>query len=157
MILGGLWHGNKGTFLVWGLIHGLALVAERIISERFNESQIRTPLSPRIWSLIRWMTTFHVVCLAWIFFRAPSVGDALTMLGGLFSFRFGAELVTSTLLLVILGAIGMQFVSKELREVVQAKTNEVSAPTQALLFALGLVFIDWLGPDGVAPFIYFQF
>ena len=51
----------------------------------------------------------------------------------------------------------MQFVSKELREVVQAKTNEVSAPTQALLFALGLVFIDWLGPDGVAPFIYFQF
>ncbi len=157
MILGGLWHGNKGTFLVWGLIHGLALVVERIVSERINESQIRNPFSPRIWSLIRWMTTFHVVCLAWIFFRAPSVGDALTMLGGLFSFRFGTDLVTSTLLLVILGAIGMQFVSKEVREVFQAKTNEVSAPTQALLFALGLVFIDWLGPDGVAPFIYFQF
>ena len=157
MILGGLWHGNKGTFLVWGLIHGLALVLERIISERFNESQIGTRFSSRIWSLIRWMITFHVVCLAWIFFRAPSVGDALSMLGGLFSFRFGVELVTSTLLLVILGAIGMQFLSKEVREAFQAKANGVSAPNQAVLFALGLVFIDWLGPDGVAPFIYFQF
>ena len=79
------------------------------------------------------------------------------MLGGLFSFRFGVELVTSTLLLVIFGAIGMQFVARERREAFQAKTNEVSAPTQAILFALGLVAIDSLGPDGVAPFIYFQF
>lgn len=157
MILGGLWHGNKGTFLVWGLIHGLALVAERLISERFSESPIRSLLSPRILSLIRWIITFHVVCLAWVFFRAPSVGDALSMLSRLFSFRFGVELVTSTLLLVIFGAIGMQFVARERREAFQAKTNEVSAPTQAILFALGLVAIDSLGPDGVAPFIYFQF
>lgn len=157
MILGGLWHGNKGTFLVWGLIHGLALVAERLISERFSQSQIRTLLSPRVLSLIRWMITFHVVCLAWVFFRAPSVGDGLSMLGGLFSFRFGVELVTSTLLVVIFGAVGVQFVAKGMSEAFQAKINEVSAPTQAFLFALGLVFIDSLGPDGVAPFIYFQF
>tara|TARA_B110000196_G_scaffold247883_1_gene216950 strand:- start:301 stop:540 length:240 start_codon:yes stop_codon:yes gene_type:complete len=79
------------------------------------------------------------------------------MLGGLFSFRFGVELVTSTLLVVIFGAVGVQFVAKGMSEAFQAKINEVSAPTQAFLFALGLVFIDSLGPDGVAPFIYFQF
>jgi|TARA_B110000495_G_scaffold18242_1_gene12869 hypothetical protein len=79
------------------------------------------------------------------------------MLSGLFSFRIGVELVTSTLLLVIFGAIGMQFVTKGIREAFQAKTNKGSAPAQAFLFALGLVVIDSLGPDGVAPFIYFQF
>src|SRR5947209_18684019 len=59
MLLGGLWHGAAWTFVVWGGIHGLVLSIERA-----------TGWSPNKW--VGRVITFHVVCFAWIFFRADS-------------------------------------------------------------------------------------
>ena len=77
MLLGGLWHGGAWTFVVWGGIHGLALVVQREWKARSSKLKWITPV-------MRWLgapLTFFVVCLAWIFFRAQNFHDALTAWG----------------------------------------------------------------------------
>src|SRR5204863_8725933 len=70
MLLGGLWHGANWTFVVWGGIHGLGLSVERWIRQAlFSEAKEPTSL----WSPTAWVwriVVFHLVCVAWIFFRA---------------------------------------------------------------------------------------
>ncbi len=65
-LVSGLWHGAGWTFLVWGGLHGLAQIAERL----WGKGRDRLPL------LIRWGLTFAFVNLAWVFFRAPGLGAA---------------------------------------------------------------------------------
>lgn len=78
MILGGLWHGAAWTFVIWGFLHGAALVVVHSFQSLAKSSSLRIP---------RWLAifmTFHFVTLAWIFFRAPDVEMALTVLMGPF-------------------------------------------------------------------------
>ncbi len=79
-ILSGFWHGAGWTFILWGALHGLAQVLERLTTD------IRKRL-PRLFS---WFLMFAFVNITWIFFRSESVKDALTIIGKLFSFQFGA-------------------------------------------------------------------
>ena len=80
MLLGGLWHGANWTFVLWGGIHGLGLSAER--------------LSGTVMFWGRRLLTFLVVCLAWIFFRAVSIGEAFRMLGDLSIWNWRAGTAT---------------------------------------------------------------
>jgi D-alanyl-lipoteichoic acid acyltransferase DltB (MBOAT superfamily) len=69
MTLAGLWHGAGWTFVLWGLGHGLWLVAERHISV-FPESGNR-------WGrMVKTFLVFHGVCLLWVLFRSPSIAVA---------------------------------------------------------------------------------
>ena len=64
MVLGGLWHGAAWSFVLWGVIHGAALVVENVFRERMR-------WSPPGW--LKWVLVFHIVVLAWILFRAPDL------------------------------------------------------------------------------------
>ena len=72
-LLSGMWHGAGWGFLIWGALHGLAQVGERLLEGKFS------PPKP-----LAWLLTFLFVNLAWVFFRAESAGQALSLLGGLF-------------------------------------------------------------------------
>ena len=74
-LISGLWHGAGWTFIVWGGLHGLAQVAERLWGKRRD----RLPAS------IRWLLTFFFVNMAWVFFRAPSLSGALALLKAAFA------------------------------------------------------------------------
>jgi alginate O-acetyltransferase complex protein AlgI len=80
MLLGGLWHGAAWTFVVWGGLHGWYLVAEHWLRRG------KTSAAPRgiIKDLAHIALTFVLVLIAWVFFRAHSVGDALTLLRTMF-------------------------------------------------------------------------
>ena len=69
-LVSGFWHGAGWTFILWGLLHGLAQVAERLLGDRLE----------RIPAPIRWAVTFAFVNIAWVFFRAPSVAAAVELL-----------------------------------------------------------------------------
>jgi alginate O-acetyltransferase complex protein AlgI len=71
MLLGGLWHGASWNFVVWGLLNGLYLSAEKMLGVR-----VGTPQSLLV-RVLRMVFTFHLVCLAWVFFRAGTFGQAL--------------------------------------------------------------------------------
>lgn len=70
-LVSGFWHGAGWTFLFWGLLHGLAQVAERLLGGRLK----------RIPKPVRWCLTFAFVNVAWVFFRAPELAEALRLLG----------------------------------------------------------------------------
>jgi D-alanyl-lipoteichoic acid acyltransferase DltB (MBOAT superfamily) len=152
MVLGGLWHGAAWTFVIWGAIHGAGLVIERLI-----RGPGEAPASNPFIVGLRWFVTFHVICLAWIFFRAESAGVAFDLLGGLVTSWGSAPLVTPLAVLAIVGMIAWHFLPDTSFDTLVVRVSQINPLAQAAGFAGGIVLIDALGPSGVAPFIYFQF
>jgi len=77
--LSGLWHGANWTFVIWGSLNGVYLVAS-LIAMQFRESiarAARVAAHPRVRAVWGVLFTFALTCLAWVFFRAPSLDDAL--------------------------------------------------------------------------------
>lgn len=74
-LVGGIWHGAGWTFVLWGLMHGIAMVVHRL----WTDSGRALPRG------LAWLLTFSFVSLAWVFFRAPDVSTALGMLSTMFS------------------------------------------------------------------------
>jgi len=149
MLLGGLWHGAAWTFVAWGAIHGVGLSIERAVGWR--------PTSARG----RWfgrLLTFHVVCLGWVFFRADSFETAWQVLQRLFT-AWGqpSPLVTTGVVLAILVGLVGQYLQPGAAAGVVRVFRRMPALAQAVSVAVCLALINTLGPEGVAPFIYFRF
>ena len=151
MVLGGLWHGAAWTFVLWGALHGAWLVVERQIP------WFSKPNPSGAAQVVRWAITFNVVCVAWVFFRSDSIETAFDMLGRAFTSWGSAELVTPLVLVVIAGMIASQFVPERWSHRLRVDLSRLQPIAQAAVFAICLVLIEALGPQGVAPFIYFQF
>ena len=83
-LISGLWHGNGWTFVVWGLLHGLAQVVERI----WGAKRDTLPKA------LRWMLTMLFVNFAWVFFRSPDMTSAAALLSAAVS---GGEVGVSAL------------------------------------------------------------
>jgi D-alanyl-lipoteichoic acid acyltransferase DltB (MBOAT superfamily) len=153
MLLGGLWHGASWTFVVWGGLHGCYLALERALG--VGPEAHPGPAA----RFLRRVLTFHLVCLAWIFFRAPSFGRAWDYLRGIAAGtswltreQLPASLVT---LLVLLG----YFALAPLRRAI-LRFDPGSRPASQISFGLALgVVIVTLVTFGAASqrFIYFQF
>ena len=153
MLLGGLWHGAAWTFVAWGAIHGVAMVAERALASRWQA--LGAP--PIVTRPLRWLLTFNIVCLAWIFFRAPSFEIAWTILGRIVSAAPGDGTVPALLVAVVVVAVLAQFVPSVVSRRIDEYVVRLPPVAIALMIAVSLTVIDALGPEGVAPFIYFQF
>jgi alginate O-acetyltransferase complex protein AlgI len=149
MLLGGLWHGAAWTFVVWGGIHGAGLCIERALGYRPETARAR-------W--LGRIVTFHVVCFAWIFFRADSFARAGQVLERLFT-AWGqpSPLVTTSVVLAILVGIVGQYIRPGVLSGVLATFQRMPVVAQAATVAVCLTVINTLGPEGVAPFIYFRF
>jgi len=149
MLLGGLWHGAAWTFVIWGGIHGGALSAERLGRERF--AGFRLPA----WAA--WLVTFHVVCIAWVFFRAPDLGTAFDVLGGL-GLSGPSPLVTLPIVFLVVVAVAVQAVPAGWWREAEAWLVARPVAMQGLAVGATIVIADAaVGQQGVAPFIYFQF
>lgn len=101
-LISGIWHGTGYTFIIWGLMHGIATVLYRL----FNKSYDYLP------NAVQWLINFCFISVTWVFFRAPSVTSATKLLrqilvGG-WKFAINAEL-TETLLMPTLINIPSQF------------------------------------------------
>ena len=149
MLLGGLWHGAAWTFVVWGAYHGIGLALHKFWASR------RGPEIPRAYA---WAITFTFVCGGWIFFRADSFAAAWDMIAGLFTgWGEPSPLVTSGVLLAIAVGIGSQYLPARIPRLVMARFSRLPVLGQATVLALALMLTSAMGPEGVAPFIYFQF
>lgn len=155
MLIGGLWHGAGWTFVVWGGIHGLALCVELWWRRRPGYVEGPDTFLRRNWKRL---VTFHVVCFAWIFFRADSFSTAWDLITGLFTgWGEPSPLVTAGVLLAIAVGIGSQYLPARFPRMIMAQFGRLPIAGQAVVLAFGLMVIQAMGPEGVAPFIYFQF
>lgn len=152
MFLGGIWHGAAWTFVIWGLLHGIGLAVERALG--WAREEVVRPLWRRAVSII---IVFHFVCLTWIFFRASDFAIAWDYLA---SFgNWDAPVIYATPFILTLLAVGMamHFTPHDLLDRIERHLRRLPIAVQGALIGLGIVAIDAMGPDGVAPFIYFQF
>ena len=155
MLIGGLWHGAGWTFIVWGGIHGTGLVVERWRRER--PGFVARP-DTRHRRFIERFVTFQIVCLAWVFFRADTFQAAWDMLTGLCTgWGSPSPLVTFGVLLAIVVGIGSQYLPPRFPYAVMERFGRLPVAGQALALALALTLTNAMGPEGVAPFIYFKF
>jgi D-alanyl-lipoteichoic acid acyltransferase DltB (MBOAT superfamily) len=151
MLLGGLWHGAKWTFLIWGGLHGLVLSLERLWRDAKPDGW---PTLPRPIGIL---VTFHIVTLGWTFFRADSLDSALTYLGGVARPDLSALTVTPLAIALILFGMAIHFTPRHLIQGVALRVRSLPAPLMGLGVGVAILLIDGMRFEGVAPFIYYQF
>ena len=148
MILGGLWHGAAYQFLIWGTLHGVALVVHR------EWSRSRAP-SDR--TAVRWVSrlaTFWFVCLCWIFFRTEGLGDALVTLESFVLLRSPGETGLDPAWWLFLALLGpLHFVGRRLAAPSARLPGWGFGAAYGVAIAVVLLFVRF----AAQPFIYFQF
>ena len=173
-LVSGLWHGAQMTFVVWGGIHGFIQIVEKEAAELIQKLGIKIKKDVFSYKLLKILTTYFIVTIAWIFFRADNVSIAITYIRQMFTnFDFGVlfngslyklGLVKNDMTALCIG-IAILF----LTELVRYKKNmriEKYLCTQNLWFKWTVLIVMILcvvlfGEYGInynaAEFIYFQF
>jgi alginate O-acetyltransferase complex protein AlgI len=157
----GVWHGARWGFVVWGVTHGVYL-AVSVYWKPHQEKLHKALRLEKTWVLRVWQTviTFHLICFSWIFFRAPSLSDALYVVNNLFAgfgntrgflFQHGAtELAALLMGLSIIFAVRLLWTSG----------REMLDYPGWLRWAGYVALVEWLmlfNIDIQRAFIYFQF
>lgn len=157
----GLWHGAAWTFIIWGVLHGIVRVFEKLCDKKLD----------KIPSLIRIMFTFLFVSSAWVLFRAQDMPEALTMLktmylpqhisfDGIQHLAFNTNLSYPSLVniifvvgCVLIAAMLVFIPSKNSIDLYnEFKPKPVVAVIMAVLFTIATVHFSKVG-----AFIYFNF
>ncbi|HMM14239.1 MAG TPA: MBOAT family protein [Parvibaculum sp.] len=165
MFLGGVWHGAAWNFVFWGAFHGAMLGVERWVRGRLDElvppqadyPGLMTKLGNRLQHGIGIVWTFHLVCFAWIFFRADSFETAGAYLAGLAGSAAQSAHATPFLAGLVLLGLVFQFTPRDLGRELALGIRRLPSPLLGLLLGAGIALIWMVAPEGVAPFIYFQF
>ena len=151
MALGGLWHGASWNFIIWGSIHGSVLVVERF----WKSFRPKTLGSLPVWAGTA--ITFHIVTVAWIFFRCKEFLTAQEYVTGLFSGPWELSVAGPwTTLLIVVGLL-CHFGPPDSIQRLAKRASDLPALTFAMLGVLVLLIVEGVLGEGVAPFIYFQF
>lgn len=165
MILGGLWHGAAYRFVIWGAIHGGALVINKSyirirkrISPFYSSKHIERPIV----RMMAIFTTFHIVTFAWLFFRAPDVNHVLTMLSQITG-NFPFELIPEMILhywkpfgLIFMGFV-LHWIPSWWKEEIRGTFIGLHWAWKMLITLLVVFIIFQVSTAGLQPFIYFQF
>ena len=147
MTLGGLWHGASWNFVLWGLMHGVALVVCRAWLQRR-------------WTMPVWLgrvLTFHFVCFAWIFFRAPDLASAGAMVERIGSLTFSLANISEPLAVVLAIAVAGHCIPRNWSAWCEALYVRAPFYAQATALALLVVGLQYIANTGAAPFIYTRF
>jgi alginate O-acetyltransferase complex protein AlgI len=167
MFLCGLWHGAAWTFVIWGLLHGFYL-AFGFATRRLRGTVVSSTfgwMPPWAITLVRTLVTFALVCVAWVFFRAPSVEVAWEVLSRSvtgWGRLPGASLIlgdpASLALVAALLSVVLWVEQIEPRHDARQWIAGRSPIVRWMVYsALGLTILLFGQLDQQQPFIYFQF
>ena len=157
MLLGGLWHGASWTFVVWGGLHGLYLIGERLCVRLQGHVPFWKTTPGR---LLLAAFTFVLVCFTWVFFRADTFSQAFAILRSMIGFVPGGEAATvhkSWMGISMLCVASLLVIQWKMRDsTLEAQISRLPLWIKAPALALMLVLIATVSGEDRA-FIYFQF
>ena len=151
----GLWHGASYTFIIWGLLHGIIMIIERLLY-RNNLKNLKNSFS--IPNALRIILTFCIVSFLWIIFRLDNLQDTLIVIKKIFT-EPGPLFFNSHILLIAFAAIGLLII-KELSEEYQWKIHLLANKSVVIRYATYvflICFILLFGELDGSSFIYFKF
>jgi len=159
-IVSGFWHGANWTFIIWGILNALYFIPLFITNRNRNNLDIvsKGKTLPNFHEFMSMLTTFFLVIIGWIFFRAETVSIAIDYIKKLFSFNFENGLqylsinrYTPELLILILCFIIVEWNSRENEHPFFGKWLNF----KLILTILGIITLGVY--SNVTDFIYFQF
>jgi alginate O-acetyltransferase complex protein AlgI len=151
MLIGGLWHGANWTFVVWGGLHGLYLVVEKIL----KNARLNISLPPVFYALL----TFFFVLITWVFFRAETFGKAWNILVSMFSDKGSKVVVLNYLSIVKVLIISVLLLASHWYMREKKVLDEIRyMPAWKLGFIwTSILSLLILSQESTSSFIYFQF
>jgi D-alanyl-lipoteichoic acid acyltransferase DltB (MBOAT superfamily) len=157
-LLGGLWHGAGWQFVFWGGMHGTGLALEHRRADVRRRRGIPAPGATTRARVLQRLGTFAFVTVAWVFFRADSIGAAFSVLwrlvAGLGS--IGSAVTWPVVGLIALG-IAIQYIPEAFMERLRMGLASIGWVGQGAVLAIALFLIQTLGAQGAAEFLYFKF
>jgi alginate O-acetyltransferase complex protein AlgI len=154
MVLGGLWHGASWTFVVWGALHGFALALTRLW-QRAHRARPSPASSGMRW--LETIATFHFVCFAWIFFRAPTLDHAVLALRQLVHGGWSFIHVTPRVTIVVAAAAALHLTPRAWEAMVREAFVRRPAFVQGIVLAAAAIALHLAAGAKPAPFVYGQF
>lgn len=148
-LVSGLWHGAAWTFVAWGGLHGIFIMATHLFRERGR------PWGP-VAGVLGWAVTFTGVLLAWVLFRAQSFEQAGVFLGGLFG-QSGLVVAPGALVLFCLGAVVADHLAGWIDERRPGTLERIPTVLRGAYLVFLVIFAWQAMPRDANPFIYFQF
>ena len=157
MLIGGLWHGAAWKFVFWGAMHGAGLAVHKASKPYLGRVADTWPVKA-----LSWLLTMSAVAALWVFFRADTWADSVTVLASVFrdfspayipAFAAARTLWLILMLVIIVAhALPTGFW-------VRAQNWFVAAPwlVKLLVFVVVVQLVLELRSESVTPFIYFQF
>lgn len=168
-IISGIWHGANYTFIIWGILHGLAMVTEKLLGSKLE----------KLHTGFRWMYTFIFVNITWIFFRANSVSDALEMIKQVLRFDMkgistamvkSMNLIEFTEILGLFGSVGEYLVKYHPIYIISVvmictlngkntneKINNFEPTVSSAIISMVLLIWSIVSFAGISTFLYFNF
>jgi alginate O-acetyltransferase complex protein AlgI len=153
MLLGGLWHGAKWTFVAWGAFHGILLALERYRGKRSAYQQWPRP--------VRVAATFVLVLISWVLFRSANLHEALIYLAAMMGQgRSGPSTLLVPVLLytqeaLLVMAVGAVVIGWPIQA--HDWSREVTWPKAVLVHPLFCASLLAMFSQSFNPFLYFQF
>ena len=161
MLLGGLWHGASGRFVLWGALHGCGLAAHKWLMSRTSSPALGKDMS--LWRRVLGVIfTFNFVCLGWILFRADSlstVGEILSQIFTAFDLSIVPQVIAGYPVVFALIAAGYLMHAAPKRVIDRTQERLTNAPMWAQVAVVVAViwFVMQMRTGDIQPFIYFQF
>lgn len=152
-LLSGLWHGAAYSFIIWGAVHGVAQIIEKLTyGDRLKTISDRISIP----NILRMAFTFCIVSFAWIFFRIPTASESFDIIGKIFTSHGSPFIDLHTLFFagISLPIMMMKDVCNHLFPNASSVQNRAISFVSSLLLVL---FIMLFGKLDSQSFIYFQF
>jgi D-alanyl-lipoteichoic acid acyltransferase DltB (MBOAT superfamily) len=158
MLLGGLWHGAALRFIIWGGLHGIGLVINRIW-EYLTRGRI---LKGRVGNFIGILITFNFVSFCWIFFRAPDMDSVIIMLNQIaLGFSPGSYLTLlpaySSVFMLMFAGYFIHFLPENVKESYRGLFIRIPLFMQLFVTMIVAILLFQMRTTDVMPFIYFRF
>ena len=152
----GLWHGPKWTCIVFGMLHGLAIIAE-FLSKK-GRKKIAGVIPAFIYKSISVLLTFSFVCITWIFFRSDSMEQAFFYISHLFSRSLfhSPGILPTTMFIIIALFMMLEWMGRDQEYAIAGLGLTWPKPLRWAFYYCLIIAIYSVAPK-TQQFIYFQF
>ena len=153
MLLGGLWHGAAWTFVVWGALHGLYLIVERLLKNKIT-------ITITAWNgVLLALLTYVLVNITWVFFRAREFSTAKSMIISMLFLNDEGKMVLQQLEIIkVFVVISLLFVCHWCMRNTSLRAVSKQTPTWIFGILWGIMlFLIIISQGSGEQFIYFQF
>jgi len=158
MFVCGIWHGASWGFIIWGAIHGLALVLYKFNLDRDRDKGLdpKAPKAPLL-QIRGWLWTMAIVCFSRVFFVASDLEAAGTFIKRMFDPSLPGQGFELLLVPVTLFGLLLNFYGLQVRNFFVDLSDRLRLTPRLVLWFAAFVVLTSLRPLGVLPNAYFQF